>query len=170
MKVLVPVQPWYQYNHGYQPKGSWNQSLIQFQPDKSLPVDSSLSTREHVDYIAQGNKLMKPGPLSFSIRAKVSLHPAQNGSMTPSGPMSGQYLELRHRRAQTSWETASASMPKNSSCPTLRMPYQLLWTSPRPLGATRVSSRMLGQRLSLWYWALHDPEWYAVAYRHNYRL
>ena len=44
----------YQYNHGYQPKGSWNQSRMRFQPDSSLSANSSLWAREHVSYISQG--------------------------------------------------------------------------------------------------------------------
>ena len=44
----------YQYNHGYQPKGSWNRNRMRFQPDSSLSANSSLWSREHVDYIAQG--------------------------------------------------------------------------------------------------------------------
>ena len=44
----------YQYNHGYQPKGSWNQSRMRFQPDSSFSANSSLWAREHVSYISQG--------------------------------------------------------------------------------------------------------------------
>ena len=44
----------YQYNHGYQPKGSWNRNRMRFQPDSSLSANSSLWSREHIDYIAQG--------------------------------------------------------------------------------------------------------------------
>ena len=44
----------YQYNHGYQPKGSWNQSHMRFQPYSSLSANSSLWAREHVSYISQG--------------------------------------------------------------------------------------------------------------------
>ena len=44
----------YQYNHGYQPKGSWNRNCMRFQLDSSLSANSSLWSREHVDYIAQG--------------------------------------------------------------------------------------------------------------------
>ena len=44
----------YQYDHGYQPKGSWNRNRMRFQPDSSLSADSALWGREHVDYIAQG--------------------------------------------------------------------------------------------------------------------
>ena len=44
----------YQYNHGYQPKGSWNRNRMRFQPDSSLSANSSLWSREHVDYITQG--------------------------------------------------------------------------------------------------------------------
>ena len=46
----------YQYNHGYQPKGSWNRNRMRFQPDSSLSANSSLWSREHVDYIAQGSE------------------------------------------------------------------------------------------------------------------
>ena len=44
----------YQYHHGYQPKGSWNRNRMRFQPDSSLSANSSLWSREHIDYIAQG--------------------------------------------------------------------------------------------------------------------
>ena len=44
----------YQYRHGYQPKGSWNRKRMRFQPDSSLSANSSLWSREHVDYIGQG--------------------------------------------------------------------------------------------------------------------
>ena len=40
--------------HGYQPKGSWNKSRMRFQPDSSLSANSSLWSREHVNYMAQG--------------------------------------------------------------------------------------------------------------------
>ena len=44
----------YQYNHGYQPKGTWNQSRMRFQPDSSLSANSGLWAIEHVNYITQG--------------------------------------------------------------------------------------------------------------------
>ena len=44
----------FQYNHGYQPKGSYNQREMRFQPDSSLSPNSSLWYKGHVDYIAQG--------------------------------------------------------------------------------------------------------------------
>ena len=44
----------YQYNHGYQPKGSWNRNRMRFQPDSSLSANNSLWSREHIDYIAEG--------------------------------------------------------------------------------------------------------------------
>ena len=46
----------YQYNHGYQPKGSFNKRRMRFQPDRSLSASSSLWGREHIDYIAQGQE------------------------------------------------------------------------------------------------------------------
>ena len=44
----------YKYSHGYQPIGSCNRSLKRFQPDSSLSANSSLWSREHVNYITQG--------------------------------------------------------------------------------------------------------------------
>ncbi len=44
----------YQYNHGYQPRGSYNKGWMRFQPDSSLAPASSLWAMDHIDYIAQG--------------------------------------------------------------------------------------------------------------------
>ena len=55
---LGTVFQYYRFHEplGYQPKGSWDRNRMRFQPDSSLSANSSLWSREHVDYIAQGSE------------------------------------------------------------------------------------------------------------------
>ena len=124
----------YQYNHGYQPKGSWNRNRMRFQPDSSLSANSSLWSREHIDYIAQGPEADEAWS-SFIL-----------GWTTASGLTCGRFLAPRPRPSQQSLEQAPASMLRSSSWQTLRMQYRPLWTSRQPSSATRVCSRMRAQK------------------------
>ena len=136
----------YQYNHGYQPKGSWNRNRMRFQPDSSLSQTAAFGRESTSTTSHRVLRQMRLGPPSSSIRARDLLRPVWSGWTTASGLTCGPFLAPRPRPAQQSLEQAPASMLRSSSWQTLRMQYRPLWTSRQPSSATRVCSRMRAQK------------------------
>ena len=136
----------YQYNHGYQPKGSWNRNRMRFQPDSSLSANSSLWSREHIDYIAQGPEADEASSSFILDKSQGFTAPGVERLHDSIRTYGGGFLAPRPRPAQQSLEQAPASMLRSSSWQTLRMQYRPLWTSRQPSSATRVCSRMRAQK------------------------